>query len=79
MTHTATHRLAAAALAAALALAGAGCSKLQSDDDIVASAQAYLDQNDVNAATIQLKALLQRSPDSGPGRLLLGRALLIRR
>lgn len=76
MTHTATHHLAAAALAAALALAGAGCSKLQSDDDIVASAQTYLDQNDVNAATIQLKALLQRSPDSGPGRLLLGRALL---
>ena len=76
MTRTATIRLAAAAAAAAIALAGAGCSRMQSDDDLVASARAYLEQDDINAATIQLKGLLQRSPDSGPGRLLLGRALL---
>jgi putative PEP-CTERM system TPR-repeat lipoprotein len=64
--------LAVAALASVLALGG--CAK---DDEasLLASARAHLEKKQVPAATIELKKLLQKKPDSGEGRFLLGKAL----
>ncbi len=47
-----------------------------STDTLVASAQAYLAQGNPAAATIQLRNALQKSPEDGALRLLLGSALL---
>jgi putative PEP-CTERM system TPR-repeat lipoprotein len=47
-----------------------------SEAELLASAKAYLAQNDNKAAIIQLKTALQKSPDSGEARYLLGKALL---
>lgn len=49
------------------------------DDDpdrLVASANTYIAQNDLQAATIQLRNALQKRPDDGALRLLLGTVLL---
>lgn len=66
----------AALLAFGVALIMGACSQAESDEKVLASAVSYLEKKDVAAATIQLKSLLQRSPNSAEGRLLLGRALL---
>lgn len=71
-----TDRWTALGVAAALALAQlAGCAP-DTPQDLVASAQAYLDKRDPRAAIVQLKAALQQDPNSGLARYLLGRALL---
>ncbi len=69
-------RWAALGVAAALVLAQlAGCAP-DTPQDLVASAQSYLDKRDPRAAIVQLKAALQQDPNSGLARYLLGRALL---
>jgi putative PEP-CTERM system TPR-repeat lipoprotein len=45
-------------------------------EKLLATAQQHLDRGDPVAAAIEAKNLLKDHPDSGPGRLLLGRALL---
>ncbi len=52
-----------------------GCGG-ESDDKLTASAKGYVDAKDFRAATIQLKVLLQRNPDSAMGRFLMGKTLL---
>lgn len=42
----------------------------------IASARAYLAQNDTKAATIEIKSALQANPDLGEGRFLLGTVLM---
>ncbi|NRF66858.1 PEP-CTERM system TPR-repeat protein PrsT [Aquincola sp. S2] len=63
---------AALALAAALA---AGCGG-KSEAELMTSAKAYLEKRDPKAATIQLKNLLEKNPQSAEARFLLGQALL---
>lgn len=63
---------AALALAAVLA---AGCGG-KSEAELMSSAKAYLDKRDAKAATIQLKNLLEKNPQSPEARFLLGQALL---
>ena len=53
----------------------AACSQ-RSEQDLLASAQKRMEQKDVSGAVIELKNLLQQTPDSAKGRLLLGKALL---
>lgn len=62
------------ALLVSVALLG-GC-KGKSDADILTEARAALSKQDQAAAIIQMKSLLQRVPDSGEARFLLGWALL---
>ena len=59
-----------------VALALAACSRGPSDADLIKSAQELIAKQDLRGATIQLKSALQKSPDSGQARLLLGSALL---
>ncbi|MCC6657567.1 MAG: PEP-CTERM system TPR-repeat protein PrsT, partial [Rhodocyclaceae bacterium] len=61
-----------AVLAAAALVACGG----DSDEKIEESARGYVAAKDYNAATIQLKTLLQRNPNSANGRFLLGKTLL---
>ena len=63
----------AATLAAALALAGCGGDSVES---LLASGQALAAKNDHKAAVIQFKTALQKDPQSGEARYLLGKALL---
>jgi cellulose synthase operon protein C len=63
-----------AALMIAAALAG-GCGG-KSEGELMSSAKAYLDKRDPKAATIQLKNLLEKNPQSSEARFLLGQALL---
>lgn len=44
--------------------------------DRIASARQYLEKDDAKAAIIELKTVLQESPDLGEARFLLGKALL---
>ena len=67
-------RQAGVALALLLAIGLAGCGK--SDADLLGSAKAYLERGDAKAATIQLKNILQKSPNSGEARFLLGKAMV---
>lgn len=62
------------AAACALALAVVACGG-ESDEKLLASAKGYVQKEDLKAAVIQLKTLLQQNPKSGEGRLLLGKAL----
>jgi putative PEP-CTERM system TPR-repeat lipoprotein len=55
-------------------LLAAGCGK--GTPEMLASAKSYLEKNDHAAATIQLKNVLAKSPDSAEARFLLGRTLL---
>jgi putative PEP-CTERM system TPR-repeat lipoprotein len=62
------------AVAAAVALLLAGCG--DSPESLLSSAKDYMAKNDYKAATIQIKNELQKQPDSGEARRLLGLALL---
>ena len=67
--------LAALLTAAALVAALPGCGG-ESERDLVASAKSYIEKKDNKAAIIQLKAALQKKPQSAEARFLLGDALL---
>ncbi|MFG6412434.1 XrtA/PEP-CTERM system TPR-repeat protein PrsT [Roseateles sp. DC23W] len=62
-------------LALILCAALAACSQ-KSEQDLLASAQARLEQKDSAGAVIELKNVLQQNADSVQGRAMLGRALL---
>jgi putative PEP-CTERM system TPR-repeat lipoprotein len=64
-----------AALGLALAWTLAGCFD-HSPEKLMASARDYLAKNDAPAAVIQLRNVLQKSPQNGEARLLLGATLL---
>jgi cellulose synthase operon protein C len=64
--------LSAAAIAAILVSACGG----KSEADLAASGQKLMEAKDYTGAIIQFKSALQAQPDSGPIRLLLGKALL---
>jgi cellulose synthase operon protein C len=64
-----------AALAAALLVANAGCGE-RSNADIMASARAYLVQDQPAAAAVELRTLLARKPNAGEARYLLGMILV---
>jgi putative PEP-CTERM system TPR-repeat lipoprotein len=67
------------AINAALALALAASISACGGDDAVAlmaSAKQYMDKRDFSASVIQLKNVLQKTPDSGEARYLLGLSLL---
>jgi cellulose synthase operon protein C len=66
--------LSAFALAAAAALT-TGCSG-DSEATLLTSARTFIDNKDHKAAVIQLKNVLQKNPNSGEARYLLGKALL---
>ena len=67
-------RGASLALAAMLAVLGACGGKDESA--LMASAKQYLEKRDAKAAVIELKNLLEKNPQSGEARFLLGQALL---
>jgi putative PEP-CTERM system TPR-repeat lipoprotein len=58
----------------ALALLLQGCGK--SEADLIGEARSHLEKKDTKAAAIQLKTVLQKNPQSGEARYLLGKALL---
>ena len=65
--------------ALALALAASLCACGGGGDDpaaLMASAKQYLERRDFSASIIQLKNVLQKAPDNGEARYLLGAALL---
>jgi cellulose synthase operon protein C len=64
------------ALAFCIALLGA-CGR--DSESLVKSAQEYLAKGDANSAVIQLRNVLQKSPDNAEARYLLGTTLLDRR
>jgi putative PEP-CTERM system TPR-repeat lipoprotein len=66
--------LSALALATAAALV-TGCGG-ESEKTLLASAKTFIDNKDNRAAVIQLKNVLQKNPQSGEARYLLGKALL---
>src|SRR5439155_10502605 len=53
----------------------AGCAK-DTPDALVASAKEYLAKNDPKAAIIELRNAVQKKPDFGEARFLLGKTLL---
>ena len=55
--------------------AAAGCGS-KDEHKLIEEAQAQLDKGEQRAAVVQLKATLQKNPQSGPARLLLGKTLL---
>jgi putative PEP-CTERM system TPR-repeat lipoprotein len=65
-----------AAVAAAALVVGllSGCG--DSPDKLLGSAKEYMAKQDYKAATIQLKNVLQKQPESGEARYLLGASLL---
>ena len=63
------------ALALILLAALAACGQ-KSEQDLLASAQKRMEQKDVSGAVIELKNLLQQSPENAQARHLLGKALL---
>ncbi len=65
----------AACAVTALALVGCGRGK-GTEAELVASARALLDKQDMRGAVIQLKNALQQNPGSASARLLLGKTLL---
>jgi putative PEP-CTERM system TPR-repeat lipoprotein len=67
-------RLLSVALVGAI-LALSGCSPAD-PNTLIASAKTYLAKGDANAATIQLKTLLQKNPNHAKARFLLGKSLL---
>ncbi|MEO8304454.1 MAG: XrtA/PEP-CTERM system TPR-repeat protein PrsT [Betaproteobacteria bacterium] len=70
---TVIRKLASAGFVAVALLAGCGADDPAS---LVESAKSYLAKNDRDAAVIQLKNALQKSPDLAEARFLLGRTLL---
>ncbi|MCW5632314.1 MAG: PEP-CTERM system TPR-repeat protein PrsT [Rubrivivax sp.] len=69
------HSLLAAAVVSLAALLGA-CSRGESEEKLIESAQAYLAKKEHKSAVIQLKTALQRNVNSAVARYLLGKALL---
>jgi len=67
-------RIAAAVLASTALLLLPGCAG-GSEAEQIASAKSYLEKKDPKSATIQLKTVLQKYPQSGEARFLLGQAL----
>jgi putative PEP-CTERM system TPR-repeat lipoprotein len=65
--------LAAITLACVVALSGCGDP---SPADLLASARSHLAKNEVEAARLELKTLLQTQPDSAEARFLLGKLML---
>lgn len=68
-------RAAAAAAALATLWLAAGCGG-ESERELLASARGYIGQQNHKAAIVQLKATLQKNPQSGEARFLLGQELL---
>lgn len=66
-------RLALGAILIAAALSGCGS---KSQEAVLASAQEKIDKGDPRTAVVELKAVLQKGPDTGAVRLMLGKALL---
>ena len=66
----------AAALALATALAGLGACGGKDEAALMASARQYIEKRDSKAAIIELKNVLEKNPQSGEARFLLGQALL---
>jgi len=62
-------------LALVMLAALAACGQ-RSEQDLLGSAQKRMEQKDANGAIIELKNLLQQSPDNAKARHLLGKALL---
>ena len=70
-------RLLALATCAVTALALVGCGRGKGTEaELLSSARALLDKQDVRGAVIQLKNALQKNPGSAAARLLLGKTLL---
>ena len=67
-------RFSSSAAVLAMALLVSACAS-ESPDELIASAQSYLQRKDAPAAIIQLKNALQARPQSAQARLLLGEAL----
>ncbi len=63
-------------LALALAASICGCRGGEDPAALMASAKQYMQRRDFSASIIQLKNLLQKNPDNGEARYLLGVALL---
>jgi len=63
-----------ASLLVAASLTLVACGK--NEAEALASAKSSLDKRDFKTATVELKAMLQQTPNSGEGRFLLGRALM---
>ncbi len=57
-----------------VSLALAGCSK--SESDLLAKSKSFIEKGDNKSAAIELKNLLQKSPQSAEARFLLGKVLL---
>ncbi len=68
-------RFASWLVAAAVAILLAACGK-PSDRDTIAAAHALIEQRNLRAAVVSLKAALQKQPESAPLRFLLGKTLL---
>src|SRR5664279_6063372 len=62
------------AIAGLLAMTLAGCGK-ETPQALIDSAKAFSAKGDYNAATIQLRTVLQKQPDNAEARFLLGQAL----
>jgi cellulose synthase operon protein C len=73
MNRIVMNRLMPAALALTMLVAGCGA---RTPEDFVASAKQQLAKNDVAAAIVHLRNALQKDPDLGEARFLLGKALL---
>lgn len=71
---TGLNRFSASAVALTVALLVSACGS-ENPDELIASAENYLQRKDAPAAIIQLKNALQARPQSAKGRLLMGEAL----
>jgi len=75
--HTVFQRCGSYGLAVALCCVIAACGG-QAPDALLASAKEHLAKNELNAAIIQLKNVVQKQPELAEARFLLGKALLDR-
>ncbi|TCO74335.1 XrtA/PEP-CTERM system TPR-repeat protein PrsT [Chromatocurvus halotolerans] len=69
-----------AVLLACLTVAFLGaCSSPETEQELLARASTALEAGNINAATVDIKTALQKNPDSGAARLLLGEAYMRQR
>lgn len=68
-------RLQVAGVVIAQALLLVACSQ-ETDSQVMASARSNIAKRNNTAAVVQLKGLLQKNPNSGEGRFMMGRVLL---